>query len=136
VSSCTRSHRGHRGVAGLESRRFRRTTPGCGAAALDAALGYLLPDRRLKNNPRLRIMLYGSLGFISRTGLNMQWYCSRPAAAHRLAYAISSYVGPAGGSVGSVIAVDACGFRSRRPPSTRAARTARRDVRPGVPQGL
>ena len=52
------------------------------------------PDRRFKNNPRLRIMLYGSIQFTTRTGLNMQWYCSRPASTRRLSHAISSYAAP------------------------------------------
>lgn len=53
------------------------------------------PDRRFKNNPQLRIMLYGRIAFTTRTGLNLQWNCSRPASAHQLAQAVSSYDAPA-----------------------------------------
>lgn len=52
------------------------------------------PDRRFKNNPRLPIMLYGSISFTTRTGLNLEWHCSRPAATHQLSRAISSYAAP------------------------------------------
>ncbi|WP_194923280.1 hypothetical protein [Catenulispora pinisilvae] len=52
------------------------------------------PDRRFKNNPWLRIMLYGSIKFTTRTGLNMQWYCSRPASTRQLSHAISFYAAP------------------------------------------
>jgi Protein of unknown function (DUF4236) len=52
------------------------------------------PDRRFKNNPRLRVMLYGRVGFTTRTGLNLRWDCSRPASARHLAQAITSYVAP------------------------------------------
>ncbi|WP_194892250.1 hypothetical protein [Catenulispora pinisilvae] len=52
------------------------------------------PDRRFKNNPRLRIMLYGSIKFTIRIGLNMQWYCSRPASTRQLSHAISFYAAP------------------------------------------
>jgi len=52
------------------------------------------PDRRFKNNPQLRIMLYGRINFTTRTGLNLQWDCSRTASARQLAQAISSYAAP------------------------------------------
>jgi len=52
------------------------------------------PDRRFKNNPKRRIMLYGRVTFTTRTGLNLQWDCSRAASARQLARAISSYTAP------------------------------------------
>ncbi|MFI9360358.1 DUF4236 domain-containing protein [Kitasatospora sp. NPDC053057] len=52
------------------------------------------PDRRFKNNPQLRIMLYGRINFATRTGLNLKWDCSRPASAHQFTQAISSYEAP------------------------------------------
>ncbi|MEY9841386.1 hypothetical protein ABH941_006663 [Streptacidiphilus sp. EB103A] len=53
------------------------------------------PDRRYKNNPRLRIMQYGRLTFATRTGMNLQMQCSRPEAASQFAHAVKSYVVPA-----------------------------------------
>lgn len=48
------------------------------------------PDRRFKNNPRLRIMLYGRISFTTKSGLNLRWDCSRPSAARDFVRAISS----------------------------------------------
>ncbi|MEV4611683.1 hypothetical protein AB0K43_03650 [Kitasatospora sp. NPDC049258] len=45
------------------------------------------PDRRFKNNPQPRIMLYGRVNFTTRTGLNLRWDCARPASARRFAQA-------------------------------------------------
>jgi hypothetical protein len=52
------------------------------------------PDRRYKNNPRLRIMQYGRLTFSTRTGMNLQMQCSRPEAVSQFARAVKSYAAP------------------------------------------
>ncbi|MFC5890121.1 DUF4236 domain-containing protein [Kitasatospora sp. CM 4170] len=52
------------------------------------------PDRRFKNNPQLRIMLYGRINFTTHTGLNLKWDCSRPVSARQFTQAVSSYGAP------------------------------------------